>query len=132
MQNHQLVSSSPLCMICEASDLICEETVNIKEYLCILLQTVKDLQAADVNSVTMMRTTSKYVCGHKEIVDKTDIPWGSGLTVNNAQMRCSAWCKLIYITVHLSLLTLKFMFRPLKVTMKFIATFPFLQLVKNF
>ena len=56
-------------MICEASDLICEETVNIKEYLCILLQTVKDLQAADVNGVTktlligvMMQTTSKYVC----------------------------------------------------------------------
>ena len=78
------VSNSHLCMICEASDLICEETVNIKEYLCILLQTVKDLQAADVNSVTktlligvMMQTTSKYVCGHKEIVDKTDIPWGS-------------------------------------------------------
>ena len=46
------VSNSPLCMICAVSDLICEETVNIKEYLCILLQTVKDLRAADINSVT--------------------------------------------------------------------------------
>ena len=106
-------------MICEASDLICEETVSINEYLCILLQRVKDLQAADVNSATktllirvMMWTTSKYVCGHKEIVDKTDIPWGSGLTANNTQMTCLAWCKLIYFSVHLSLLTLEFMFRP--------------------
>ena len=113
------VSNSPLCMICAVSDLICEETVNIKEYLCILLQTVKDLRAADINSVTktlligvMMQTTSKYVCGHKEIVDKTNIPWGSGLTVNNIQITSSAWCKVIYIAVHLSLLTLEFTFRP--------------------
>ena len=84
-------------MICAVSDLICEETVNIKEYLRILLQTVKDLRAADINSVTktlligvMMRTTSKYVGGHKEIVDKTNIPWGSGLTVNDIQMTSSA------------------------------------------
>jgi len=37
------VLNSPLCMICEIMDLICEETMGIKEYLCVLLQTVKDL-----------------------------------------------------------------------------------------
>jgi len=113
------VSNSPLCMICETMDLICEETVDIREYLCVLLQTVKDLRAANVSSVTktlligvMMQTTSKYVCSHKEIVDKTDIPWGSDLIVNDTQMTSSAWSKVICVAVHLSFLNLEFTFRP--------------------
>jgi len=57
-----------------------------------------------------MQTTSKYVCSHKEIVDKTDIPWGSGLNVNDTEMTNSAWCKVIYVAVHLSFLTLEFTF----------------------
>lgn len=115
------VSNSPLCMICEKMDLICEDMVDIKDYLCILLQTVKDLLAANVSSITktlligiIMQTTSKYVCNHRKIVEKTGIPWGSGLTVGDTQMTSSAWCKVICIAVHLSLLSLKFTFRPLE------------------
>ena len=34
------VSNSPLCMICKASDMLCEECCDIKDYLCTLLSAV--------------------------------------------------------------------------------------------
>ena len=35
------VSNSPLCMICKASDMLCEECYDIKDYLCTLLSAVQ-------------------------------------------------------------------------------------------
>lgn len=31
------VSNSPLCMVCKLSDVLCEESLDIKEHLCTLL-----------------------------------------------------------------------------------------------
>jgi len=37
------VSNSPLCMVCKASDMLCQESCDIKDYLCTILSTVQQL-----------------------------------------------------------------------------------------
>ena len=56
-----LVSNSPLCMICKASDMLCQESCDIKDYLCTLLSTVQHLQNAGLSSVTKTLLVSIFI-----------------------------------------------------------------------
>lgn len=47
-----------------------------------------------------------------EGIDAESIPWGCGTVIKGVNMSNNAWCKLIYVGVHLGLLNLSFMFRP--------------------
>ena len=90
--------NAPLCMICEAADSICNETVDIQNHLCILLKAVCRLHESSLNSITrtllvgtIMKASSKYIMDNETIsklIDKEDDCWGSGLVVNGINMVC--------------------------------------------
>jgi len=113
------VSNSPLCMICKASDMLCQESCDIKDYLCMLLSTIQQLKDAGLNTVTktllvgvLMKTSSQYVDKCLESVDDDTIPWGCGMVIKDVPMSSLSWCKVLYVAVHLYLLDLSFTFRP--------------------
>ena len=111
------VSNSPLCMVCKASDKLCQESCNIKDYLCTILSTVQQLQNAGLSNVTktllvgvLMKTTSQYVDKCLESVDNDIIPWGCGMVIRDVPMSNYSWYKVLYVAVHLCLLDLSFTF----------------------
>ena len=70
------VSNSPLCMVCKVSDVLCEESLDVKEHLNILLNTLKQLQNAGLNGITktllvgvLMKVCSQYVTKCLEFID---------------------------------------------------------------
>ena len=115
-------ANAPLCSVCEAADIICEQSVNIQNYLCILLTAINQLHDNGLSTVTrtilvgfLMKATSKYIQDNeiiREMVDTSDTCWGSGVVVDGKRMTAYAWAKVIYVAVHLSLLKLSFIFRP--------------------
>ena len=113
------VSNSPLCMVCKLSDILCEEGLDIKDHLCTLLSTLQQLQNAGINRITktllvgvLMKVSSQYIIKCLECIDVDSIPWGCGTVVKGVNMSSNAWCKLIYVCVHLGLFNLVFVFRP--------------------
>ena len=113
------VSNSPLCMVCKLSDILCEESLDIKDHLCTLLSTLQQLQNAGLNGITktllvgvLMKVSSQYIIKCLECIDADSIPWGCGTVVKGVNMSSNAWCKLIYVCVHLGLFNLSFVFRP--------------------
>ena len=113
------VSNSPLCMVCKLSDTLCEESLDIKEHLCTLLNTLQQLQNVGLNGITktllvgvLMKVSSQYITKCFESIDADSIPWGCGTVIKGVNMSSNAWCKLIYVGVHLGLLNLSFIFRP--------------------
>ena len=115
-------ANAPLCSVCEAADIICEQSVNIQNHLCILLMAISQLHDKGLSTVTktllvgfLMKATSKYIHNNetiREMVDTSDTCWGSGMVVDGKHMTAYAWAKIIYVAVHLSLLKLSFVFRP--------------------
>ena len=113
------VSNSPLCMVCKVSEVLCEESLDVKEHLNILLNTLQQLQNAGLNGITktllvgvLMKVCSQYVTKCLEFIDEESIPWGCGTVIKGVNMSNNAWCKLIYVGVHLGLLDLSFIFCP--------------------
>jgi len=113
------VANSPLCMVCKVSDVLCEESIDIKEHLKTLLSTLQQLQNAGLNGITktllvgvLMKVSTQYITSCLEHIDADSIPWGCGSVIKGVNMSNSAWCKLIYVGVHLDLLKLSFVFRP--------------------
>ena len=113
------VSNSPLCMVCKVSDVLCEESLDVKEHFSILLNTLQQLQNAGLNGITktllvgvLMKACSQYVTKCLEFVDDESIPWGCDTVIKGVNMSNNAWCKLIYVGVHLGLLDLSFIFCP--------------------
>ena len=111
------VSNSPLCMICKASDMLCEECCDIKDYLCTLLSAVQQLHNAGLSTVTktllvgvLMKSTSPYICKCLESIDNELVPWGCGMVITDTPISSFSWCKVLYVAVHLCLLDLSFTF----------------------
>lgn len=59
-----------------------------------------------------MKVCSQYVIKCLDCVDAESIPWGCGTVIKGVNMSNNAWCKLIYVGVHLGLLDLSFIFCP--------------------
>ena len=110
------VSNSLLWMVCKLSDILCEESLDIKEHLCTLLNTLQQLQNAGLNGITktllvgvLMKVSSQYITKCLECIDADS---GCGTVIKGVNMSSNAWCKLIYVGVHLGLLNLSFIFHP--------------------
>ena len=79
--------NAPLSTTCEATDNICNETVDIQNHLCILLKAVCSLHENGLDGRTLlvgtiMKATSKYKIDNEligKLTDKQDTCWGSGL-----------------------------------------------------
>ena len=116
------VANNPLCSVCEYSEEICEISIDIKEFLLVLLRTIKELCTAGLPGVTktllfsvLLRINEKYVRTFEaltDIFDNEDTCWGSGVSVNGTAMSQSTWHKILYAGVHHSLIDLNFAFRP--------------------
>ena len=116
------VANNPLCSVCEHSEEICEISIDIKEFLLVLLRTIKELCKADLPGVTktlllsvLLRINEKYVRIFEaltDIFDSEDTCWGSGVSVNSTAMSQSTWHKILYVGVHRILIDLNFAFRP--------------------
>jgi len=70
-------------LICKASDMLCQESCDIQDYLHTLLSTVQQLQDAGLSSVmkalivcVLMKATSPYICKILECIDDELIPLG--------------------------------------------------------
>ena len=97
-------ANAPLCSVCEATDIICEQSVNIQNHLCVLLSAISHLHDNGLSTVTrmllvgfLMKATSKYVQNNKvirEMIDTSDTYWGCGLVVNDKPMTAYAWAKV--------------------------------------
>lgn len=59
-----------------------------------------------------MKVSSQYITNCLEYVDADLIPWGCGMVIKGINMSNNAWCKLIYVGVHLGLIKLSFVFCP--------------------
>ena len=87
-----------------------------------MLQTIKQLCTACLPGVTktlllsiLLWNNEKYVQKFEVLVDILDSEVtcrGSGVSVNGTVMSQSAWHKILYVAVHLSLVDLNFAFRP--------------------
>ena len=87
------VSNTPLCTVCEVSHVLCEESLDVKEHLSILLNTLQQLQNAGLNAITkpllvgvLMEVCSQYVTKCLEFIDDESIPWGCGTVINGVNM----------------------------------------------
>ena len=62
------IANNPLCSVCEVAEEICQVSVDIKEYLVVLLRAVKDLCETGLQSVNktllisvLLQSNEKYV-----------------------------------------------------------------------
>jgi len=114
--------NTPLCATCAEKELICQESVDIKEYIVLLLKTVAQLCDNGLDGVTktlliavLLKCNQKYVLSFSELKDFTqqeNTAWGCGTSVNGTAMSKSAWHKVLYVAVHLGYLEICFRFRP--------------------
>ena len=116
------VANSPLCMVCEHTEEMCEVSIDIKDFLLVLLNTIKQLCTTGFAGVTKTLLISVLFANNEtyvrtfevltDIFDSEDTCWGSGISINGTAMSQSAWHKVLYVAVHLGLIDLNFTFRP--------------------
>ena len=116
------VANNPLCSVCEESEAICQETVDIQQHLVVLLKTIQAFAECGLDGATktlitamLMKTNEQYIRKHEQlddIFDASDSLWGCGKLVNGTMMSYSSWHKLLYVAVHIGFLDLRFHFRP--------------------
>ena len=123
-------ANTPLCMVCEVCDSLCEVHVDIQSHLCTLLDTVQCLRSVGLSTITktllvgtLMGANTQYIEGHeemKDIIDKADTCWGCGISINGTQMGVFAWQKLSVLLFIFHCLIYHFYFALLTITLKFI------------
>ncbi|MCY3928217.1 MAG: helicase-related protein [Acidobacteria bacterium] len=116
------IANNPLCSVCELAEEICQVSIDIKEYLVLLLRAIQELYETGLQGVTktllisvLLQTNEKYVRTFgtlQSIFDNEESCWGCGVSVNGTKMSQPGWHKVLYVAVHLSLVDLDFTFRP--------------------
>jgi len=116
------VANNPLCSVCNVADEICRVSIDIKEYLVVLLTVIQKLCEMGLQSVTktllisvLLQSNEKYVSTFdslQSIIVEEGSCWGCGVMVCGIKMSQPAWHKVLYVAVHLDLIHLDFIFRP--------------------
>ena len=116
------MANSPLCSVCEHSEVICQETDDIQSYLVVLLQAIEALKKLGVEGATktlitamLIKTNEQYVRKYEQLhdaIETDDSIWGCGKMVNDVAMSYISWHYVLYVAVHIGFLDLKFHFRP--------------------
>ena len=102
------IANNPLCSVCELAE-ICEVSIDIKEYLAVLLRTMQELCEIGLQGVTktllisvLLQTNEKYVQTFgslQSIFDSEESCWGYGVSVNGIKMSKPVWHKILYVAV---------------------------------
>ena len=122
------VANNPQCMVCEEAEAICQESIDIQQYMVLLLKTLQSLADNGLQGITktliiaiLMQSNEQYVRKFKElecVFDDDDddndhtLRWGCGRMVGDVQMSMAAWHKVLYVAVHIGYVDMFFDFRP--------------------
>ena len=119
------VANNPLCTVCEESEAICQESIDIQQYMVVLLETLQSLADYGLRGITktlitaiLMQSNEQYVRKFKELEgifdddDDNDLRWSCGRTVGDVRMSFSAWHKVLYVAVNIGYVDMYFDFRP--------------------
>ena len=114
------ISNTPLCSVCELAEEICQVSIDIKEYLVVLLRALQELSDTGLQGITktllisvLLKTNEKYVQKFgtlQSMFDNEESCWGCGVSVNGTKMSQPGWHKILYVAVYLSLVDLDFHF----------------------
>ena len=116
------VGNSPVCSVCELSEAICQETVDIQSYLVVLLHAINALRELGLEGATktlitaiLLKNNEQYIQKYEQLHDVTksdDSIWGCGKVVNDVPMSYVSWHNVLYAAVHIGFVDLQFHFRP--------------------